>query len=137
MANNVKLQKALLATVAAGALTFGFGMNSAFALPSVSSQLFYGSTNQISDDDAETLIENGTPNGLIDIGDVLSGVILWNTNAQTSGGSGVGAFGNTNNEFSGVFQAVVLDRTFLSAQGTGAADDIYGFTFGPTSGFEA
>jgi hypothetical protein len=130
MIRNARLNKALLATVAVGALMFGFDASSAYAT-TVEENLFFGELNKISDNDAETLLDReceGCTTGIIDIGDALSGVINWNTLEALSGNNTFGS--GTDNEFSGVFTIQVVDKVDL-----GGGD--FGFVFGPDPTFEA
>jgi len=140
MITRMKLRKVLLATAGAGVLAFGLGVSSAHAV-TVQDNLFFGDDNELSDNDAETLndiAEGGTP-GIIDVGDTLSGIIGWGTVEQLTFGGATHSLLPPNNELSGVFEAEVVSKTWLSdgLDGlAGTADDVYGFTFGPTASFE-
>jgi len=129
MIRNARLNKALLATVAVGALMFGFDSSSAYAT-TVQDNIFYGEKNKISDNNAETLVDNecdGCTTGIIDEGDNLVGIISWNTLEAVSGNNSFGS--GSDNEFTGVFSIQVVDKVDL-----GGGD--FGFVFGPDPDFE-
>jgi hypothetical protein len=142
MITRTKLKKVFVATAGVGALAFGLSVSSAHAA-TVSDNLFFGETNNLSDNDAETLNDfacEGCQPGIIDVGDTLSGIIGWGTVEDLTGGGGQNALlAPADNELSGVFTARVATKTFLDDgvdMTVGTADDVYGFTFAPDAAFE-
>jgi len=140
MTTRTKLKKVLVATAGVAAMAFGLSVSSAHAA-TVADNLFFGETNQLSDNDAETLNDiapEGSP-GIIDVGDTLSGIIGWGTVEDLTGGGGTNSLLPPENELSGVFTAEVATKTFLDDgvdMVVGTADDVYGFTFEPNAAFE-
>jgi len=122
------VRKSLLVSVAAAALTIGFGAGSAKAV-TVAETITLG-INNISDDDAETWLDVNE-SGFLDDGDVLTGIIDWGTKSPGGFTYGVGSVCATcASEFSGVFAAEVTNVIDLG-------DGISGFEFGPYEGFGA
>jgi hypothetical protein len=132
-----KLKTVLFATAAAATLAMGLSAGSANAT-TLQDQLFYGELNRISDNNAETLIDNecdGCTVGIIDVGDVLTGQVSWNTIESNSGNGGVGTDpGGTNNELTGIFAVEVYQK--IDVTPGDLTDHEFAFIFGPNTDFE-
>jgi hypothetical protein len=132
------LQKLKLTAMAA-AVALGLGTGVAQA-DTVSSQLFPGSLNQISDNSGESQNVDLNGNGLLDVGDTLRGIISFNTVEDLiNGGVHSLGIGSPNNEFTGVFETEITSKT--AAGGVGplglcvAPVGQFCFTFGPYAPF--
>jgi hypothetical protein len=105
--------------VAIGFLAFGPTAEAASVNSLIQSLVTPHSEGVMIDDSLETLIvDNGTP-GVLDVGDVLFGVFNINLLGQsqpTTNTTGIGTYGisTPNNELTGVFQIVLLDKYSLS-----------------------
>jgi hypothetical protein len=126
----LNLKHTLLKTAAAAALMVGIGMESASAATVQS--LFNNGPNAASDEDREYLIDNVlTVPGQLDVGDSLRGMMTINT--INSGGANSG--GTTpNNEWTAVFQAIVLTKVDLAVIGLPGE---FRYTFGADPAFAA
>jgi len=122
-----KLTKTLLG--AACSLLIGMGAQAA----SVEGTLF-GGVQQLSDNSAESLIESGAPNGLVDVGDRLRGIFTIETVEPLGGGSTRFLGGvSGNHELTGLFDVTVVAKIDTGVPGPGR----YTFIFAPTAGFAA
>lgn len=105
----------------------------------VSDSLFYGETNQLSDNSGEQQNIDSNENTWLDTGDTLRGTFDMQTAEDLTGGGGTNVLGaGGTNELSGIFEIEVASRSFVNngADGTnGTDDDIYDFVFQPYSGF--
>jgi len=143
-----EMKKVFILALIMGIATFlTIGVGSANAL-TVASQIFPGA-QQFDDDDAEALWVDNNQNGLLDVGDVLFGVLSINkvqdlnedfTTPSPQPQRDIGASGV--NELSGIFAIEVQTRTYafefdLSPNdGVVEPSDIYDFTFSAWVGFE-
>jgi len=111
---------------------------------SVSSAVYSG-LNQFDDNDTEDIDYDANGNGLLEVGDTLSGWLDINEIFQLDAASGLKTglstslgSGTLYNELTGIFEIEVISRTLLLA-GTdtvfGTADDVYQYTFGAHAGF--
>jgi len=135
-----------LTAATAVALVMGLGTGSAQAA-SVTSLLNSGQTNQASDENREYLIDRtlgavglpGNPAGVaaavgqLDVGDSLRGSINFNT--LNSGSANLGGI-TGNNEWTAVFQAIVISKTAIPGAGPGGAT-LYNYVFAPDPAFAA
>jgi len=122
----MKIQNTLLAVAVGACCALGAVSSQAITV----SAALPANTNLISDNSAEQLIDrNGSPAGILDVGDSLRGIVGFNTyeaGGQTFGiGNGTGV-----DELTGLFQVIVTSKTPL---GNGR----YDFTFAPDPLFEA
>lgn len=82
-----------------------------------------GSANTFTDVSFETFIEAGTPNGALDVGDSLRGILKLGQLTNSKVGAGYSISSTSVNELTGVFQVVVTGKTAI-----GGGE--YDFTFG-------
>lgn len=87
----------------------------------VASQLFTGFQG-LSDNSGEFLVDVGTQNGTLDVGDRLAGIISFNTIEQGSNTHSLG-LATPNDELTGVFDITVLSK---SANGAGGFNYVFG-----------
>lgn len=114
-------------TLVAAATALACG--SAFALPAASTAFVTGA-NQLSDDSAEVVLDNNL-NGLIDVGDVLVGMV----GITSFPSSGVGA--GTVNELSAIYAVQVTSIVpvpTIACTGVAAMATCSGYTFGAVAG---
>jgi hypothetical protein len=134
----LNLKQALLRTAAAGALLLGIGLGSASAAPI--GALLAGGDNLLSDNSAEYLVELGTPDGIVDVGERLRGIASIGTIENSSFPAGVSIGGATgHSELTAIFDITVLSKvTFgMALSGGGLCGRFYCFEFGPSIGFAA
>lgn len=129
-------------------LAAGFGVLSGLMLAagsahaaSVASSILTDEINQWSDNSAESQKVDVNGNGFLDEGDTLRGIFQIETREDLTGGNPSFVYGsNGNTELTGIFEIVVLSRTFVSngVDGlAGTADDTYNFEFGAYAPFQA
>lgn len=120
-------------------VSLGLFLGTAHAVP-VSTLLFPGELNQLSDNSGETLGVDAGVIGQLEVGDTLRGTLNIDTIEDLSGGSGTNNLGANAVELSAIFEAEVTSANFNNngADGIfGTIDDIYDFEFGPHVPFAA
>lgn len=124
------LAAAIMMTFAASAAQAG----------SVASQFFSG-FQQLSDNSAEVQSFDGNNNGLLDAGDILSGIFTIETIEKGGTTHAIGA-GTSHNEMTGLFEAMVTSvvptQTYFDGTSWLAVPGShYLYTFAPTAAFQA
>lgn len=137
--------KTLLAATVGAAFGLALAAGPAQAV-SIGSTLFYGELNQWSDNSGESIgvdiSVNGSPPGVLDLGDTLRGTLDIGTVEDQSGGGGTTVYGAGGvNELSAIFEVAVIGLTVISdpdascagvncAGGTLTGDETVSYSFG-------
>ena len=119
------MNKKTILTGLVAAATLGLGT----AQASTVSQVLFSGTQQLSDNSAESLINNAGGATTLEVGDQLRGIFTIDTVEQSPSTRSLGG-SSGNQELTGVFEIEVTGKVAL---GGGA----YSFTFGPSANFEA
>lgn len=88
-----------------------------------------GAVNSASDDSWEYIIQRDN-NNTLDVGDSLAGIFNLNFYGEDGKQEAIGP-GTENNQWSGVFQTIVVDKKYLYTSSSG---DFYAFSFAPDPG---
>ena len=147
------LNKTLLAASVGAAFGLAIASGPAQAV-SIGSTIFLGETNQWSDNSGESIgvdvSVNGSPPGILDLGDTLRGTLdIGTIEDQTGGGSTVVYGAGGVNELSAIFEVEVIGLTVTSdpnascggsatcAGGTLDGDETVNYSFGAYAPFAA